>query len=217
MFGSNTSVATSNISYSLSNYVYTTVVGGSVTSDYASNTATWSSNNLLVNTGDIITGQLTTSNNASATQIQLGPIPREVHIRITNTSNASVFLGVAYSNTHLHVNSVPNDMVVRNDTGRIFFNYSSNGVGLVNSNNNIGIGTVTPSFKLDVSGTINSTGNISGPTITFLSNLGLFASNASVFGSNTSVASSNTSYNLSNFVYGTNTTNIMQGSFQVTI
>jgi uncharacterized membrane protein len=208
MFASNTLVATSNTSYSLSNYVYTTGLNAGTTSDYASNTATWSSNNLLLITGDTISGQLTTSNNSSATQIQLGPIPREVHIKMTNTSNANAFIGIAYSNTNLHVNAVPNDMVVRNDTGRILLNYSSNGVGLVNSNNNIGIGTTTPSFKLDVSGTINSTGNISGPTITSLSNLGLFASNTSVFGSNTSTNASNVSFSLSNYVYGTNTTNI---------
>lgn len=63
---------------------------------------------------------------------------------------------------------------------------------------NVGIGTSNPSFKLDVSGTINASTYV-GATITSLSNLGMF-------GSNTSVSASNTVISLSNYVYGTSTT-----------
>jgi len=75
-------------------------------------------------------------------------------------------------------------------------------LGGTNANaGNVGIGTTTPGYKLDVSGTINSTGNITGPTITSLSNLG-------IFGSNTAISASNTVISLSNYTYGTNTANI---------
>jgi len=66
---------------------------------------------------------------------------------------------------------------------------------------NVGIGTLTPGYKLDVSGTINSTGNLTGPTITSLSNLG-------IFGSNTSISASNTVISLSNYVYTTSSMNV---------
>ena len=65
----------------------------------------------------------------------------------------------------------------------------------------VGIGLCNPSYTLDVNGTINSVGNLTGPTITSLSNLGIFSSN-------TAISASNTTISLSNYVYGTNTTNI---------
>jgi Chaperone of endosialidase len=54
----------------------------------------------------------------------------------------------------------------------------------VNSNQNVGIGTTTPAYTLDVAGTINSSGNLTGPTITSLSNLGIFGSNTAIWSSN---------------------------------
>jgi hypothetical protein len=64
---------------------------------------------------------------------------------------------------------------------------------------NVGIGTTNPSTTLDVNGTINST-TIQGPTITALSNLGIFSSNTAIIASNVAIS-------LSNYVYTTNTTN----------
>lgn len=48
---------------------------------------------------------------------------------------------------------------------------------------NVGIGTSTPSQRLDVNGTVNATA-YTGATITSLSNLGLFGSNTSLWSSN---------------------------------
>jgi len=111
--------------------------------------------------------------------------------------------------------------------------WSSDSSNVYILDSNIGIGTSTPSFTLDVNGSINAT-SYTGGTITSLSNLGLFgsnvsttlsnyvygtnttnvswASNAAVFGSNTSVTASNKTFALSNYVYGTNTTNISWSS-----
>ena len=111
--------------------------------------------------------------------------------------------------------------------------WSSNSSNIFILNSNVGIGTSTPSFALDVNGTVNAT-TYSGATITSLSNLGLFgsntttslsnymyganttniswASNAAIFGSNTSASASNATISLSNYVYGTNTTNISWAS-----
>lgn len=146
-WASNAVVFSSNTSYLLSN---TSLPWTSNTALFGSNVGVWNSNNMVRKSGDTMTGQLTLSNNNTATQIQLGPLPKETHIKFANTSNASAFIGVAYSNTNLNISTVPNDMVIRNDTGRIFVNYNSSGIGIVNSNNFIGIGTGTPNESLDV-------------------------------------------------------------------
>jgi Chaperone of endosialidase/Phage T4 tail fibre len=65
---------------------------------------------------------------------------------------------------------------------------------LSGNSNAVGIGTTNPLYKLDVAGTINSSGNLTGPTVTSLSNLG-------IFGSNTVIS-------LSNYVYTTSSTNV---------
>ena len=62
----------------------------------------------------------------------------------------------------------------------------------------VGIGTSSPSSKLDVNGTINAT-NYTGTTITNLSNLGVWSSNTSVWGSNTAIWGSNTARWSSNY------------------
>lgn len=137
---------------------------------FGSNTAVWSSNNLLRRTGGTMSGLLITSNNASANQLQLGPVASEVHMIMTNTSNATSLIGIPYASGQLHNNSVVNDMIIRNDTGRIFLNYSALGVGLVNSNNNIGIGTSSPAYKLDVVGSCRTTVT-GGASATFVENI----------------------------------------------
>ena len=248
VFSSNTSVSVSNVSISLSNYVYgtnttnistaqTTALWSSNVALYGSNTAYWSSNtaipwtsntalfgsntaywlsnNHVNKAGDTMTGTLTMNTPSSFSVITFA-----------NNITGNVNLGLAYAATQFSTDANSNDFVVRTVpvAGRIMMQNGSGSSALtINSNNTVGIGTSTPAYKLDVVGTINSTDAISGPTITLLSNLGLYGSNtaywtsntaipwtsnASIFGSNTSVSASNVSISLSNYVYGTNTTNI---------
>lgn len=75
--------------------------------------------------------------------------------------------------------------------GNQFSNNSSN-VFLLSSN--LGIGTSNPTNLLDVNGTVNASTYV-GPTITSLSNLGMFSSNIAVTASNISVWTSNNMYN----------------------
>jgi trimeric autotransporter adhesin len=71
----------------------------------------------------------------------------------------------------------------------------------VNPSGNVGIGTSAPSYKLDVNGTVNASGNITSPTITSLSNLGVFGSNLAVYSSNAIVSFSNyTTTNMTSIV-----------------
>ena len=127
-------------------------------------------------------------------------------ISFSNNVGSLVDLGLPHTTANLFFTNgtYSNDFVIRQNAtgGRVLLNNGGTFGGIcLNSNNTVGIGTSTPMYTLDVVGNINSTANITGPTITSLSNLGVFSSNTAISASNTTIA-------LSNYVYGTNTTNI---------
>jgi hypothetical protein len=136
-----------------------------------------------------------------------------VGIGLSNPSEKLDVFGKIYSSTQFLNNSNDSATVpafsFKEDSNTGMYHASNDAIGFttngsekmrIDTNGNVGIGTVSPSAKLDVNGTINSTGDMTGPTITSLSNLGMFSSN-------TAISASNTTISLSNYVYGTSTTN----------
>jgi hypothetical protein len=186
-----------------------------------------------------IAGGMNITNVGNAQHLQLSN-NNSPYIKI-HGSNGVFAAGVASVNGAHSSDSVAGDVILKTlppgTTGRMLLQTGSGSSAMcINSNNNIGIGTVYPMTKLDVSGTVNATA-YTGTTITTLSNIGAYGSNTSIslsnyiyttsstnistaqttadwssntglFGSNTSVSASNTTISLSNYVYGTNTTNI---------
>lgn len=204
----------------------------------ASNTAYWSSNNLVKSSGHTMTGTLVTPyigvNTSTPTEraditgnLKVSSniyVANRIGVNTSNPSQAIHVVGDMRIEGTLDVNgilSTVNTDVKLTDQ----FTVSNNGTGpalkvyqmgaqpvadffddttlamRIADGGNVGIGTSTPGYKLDVSGTINATGNITGPTITSLSNLGMFSSN-------TSISASNTVISLSNYVYTTSSTNL---------
>ena len=221
-FGSNTSVYSSNSVVGLSNYTYGTIatnistaqttatyssnasVFGSNTSVFgsncsvsASNTAIWSSNNLLNKSGGTVNNYLQMS---ACNGVCI----------ISSSSNGGSYISLAQGANMFSVSSnQPYYGMGVSDLGFMgIHSYGGIGMGdlgntqLYIRNNCVGVGVSNPStYKLDVSGTANVTGNITSPTITSLSNLGMYSSNTSGYSSNTTVS-------LSNYIYTTSTTNI---------
>ena len=83
-----------------------------------------------------------------------------------DSSNVPGFSWAQNSNTGMYLHSI-------NTVG---FTTGGNARMVIDSSGNIGVGTVTPSTRLDVNGTINAT-TYQGTTITNLSNMALWASN----------------------------------------
>jgi hypothetical protein len=84
-------------------------------------------------------------------------------IQFSNDRNASVSLGLAYQAGHFSADSGSNDFIIRNDStvGKILLqNGGTNAAFIINSNNNVGIATAAPLYKLHVSGDVFA----SGPT-----------------------------------------------------
>jgi Chaperone of endosialidase len=155
LFGSNTAISASNTTFALSNYTYgtntTNITNAQTTANWASNaglfgsnTSVWSSNNLLKKTGDTMTGILT----MNATNF--------ISVSLSNNKGADALVGLAYLAGQYGSDTNSNDLVIRNTPtiGRIFLQNGNAASALcINSNNNIGIGTATPTYKLEVSGT----------------------------------------------------------------
>jgi hypothetical protein len=175
----------------------------------SSNTAYWSSNNLLSKSGGIVNNYLQVSAcNGNAL--------------ISSSSNGGSYLSLAQGAN-----------IVYPSSNWCFYGLGCSALGQVNlqgyggvtmgdygyttvyvRNNNVGIGVSNPStYKLDVAGVVSASGYV-GSTITNLPNLGLFGSNTSVWSSNASVSLSNNVTSFSNsFVSLSNTFSTLSNSF----
>lgn len=219
LFGSNTAVSACNSVVSLSNAFYTSTTG--TTAIGASNTAYWSSNNLLnKNTGGTITANITVSSN-----INIGSnvfVANDIlSTNTTTTYNTGSYLynqvfDIAYSNVSPNVDgskyATAGSISIKGQTlqwgggainvygaelfleggkspnaglqaGNMVFKTNNTEQMRINESGNVGIGTTSPSTRLDVAGTINAT-SYTGVTITSLSNLGIFSSNTALWSSN---------------------------------
>jgi len=115
---------------------------------------------------------------------------------LSNT-NMGFNMGIAGSGGQISSDAAAGDVILRNTitTGKILLQNGAGASALcVNSNNNIGIGTTTPAYKLDVIGSVRSTGCItSSYTVAFSSTtLGTYrdiASYTSTYGSASFIAS----------------------------
>ena len=94
-------------------------------------------------------------------------------------------LGIAGSTNHFFTGTVAGDAVIKqNSTGKLHLGYGSVDPSItINSSNNVGIGTVAPAAKLEISGSSNSALlNIKSP----ISGAILFVSGSGAVGINTS-------------------------------
>lgn len=117
-----------------------------------------------------------------------------------NNGASALNIGVANVAGAYSTDAATNDTIVRNNGGKLLLQSGSGASAIcVNTTNNVGIGTVNPSHKLDVAGNVNAL-SFSGATIASLSNLGMSASNTAVWASNnTSNIINRTTDYISNF------------------
>jgi hypothetical protein len=159
MFGSNQS---SNIT-SLSNFAYLTNTSNTSNITATQTTASWASNNLLnKNTGGTLSNSLDISGGGGIMLFATNP-------NMGSNGNASISVGKAKS-----TNNVANirythvaDSNTNNYVGIGF--WGNDDIFNVRATGNVGIGTTTPSTKLDVNGTVNASA-FTGSTITTLTN-----------------------------------------------
>lgn len=158
------------------------------------NIGTWNSSGLKVYNFSGAIG-FTVSNNSSP------------GIEVNNGSSA-LNLGVASATGNYSSDAATNDVVIRNSAGKLLFQYGSAASAIcINTSNNVGIGTASPSTKLDVNGTVNAT-SYTGTTITDLYNLGQWGSNTARWSSNYGAALCNLGTDAFNkAVYGSNVAN----------
>lgn len=104
-------------------------------------------------------------------------------IEVNNGSNA-LNLGVSSIFGGYSADAVPNDAIIRSGNGKLLLQSGSSGSAIcITTTNNVGIGTASPSSRLDVNGTINAQ-NYTGTTITNMSNLAMNSSNVAYWSSN---------------------------------
>lgn len=85
------------------------------------------------------------------------------HILLSNDKGTSILIAAPYSAGQYSSDANSNDFVIRNNAtgGKLHFQSGTAGAALtVNSNNNIGISTGNPAYKLDVNGVIKCNGFI---------------------------------------------------------
>jgi hypothetical protein len=170
--------------------------GGGTTSHWSNN-----SSNVYINLNSNV--GIGTTTPATAMHILGGNITLETGSFAVNASSSTYinFVETSFNDRF----GILTEFAGTGDTNRV--SITTNSTGSVPTSNdakltivqsgNVGIGTLAPTTKLDVNGTINATA-YQGTTITNLSNMALFGSNTSVAASNTSIWASNTSVAASN-------------------
>lgn len=85
--------------------------------------------------------------------------------KLFDSSTQQGIFGLAEGAGHFSSDASVGDIVLKAETGKLLLT-GSGASSLAISSNNVGIGTTTPGYKLDVNGSINATGlNISGSPV----------------------------------------------------
>jgi hypothetical protein len=191
LFGSNTSVSSSNTVISLSNFVYgnnsTNISWTSNAATFGSNTSVWTSNNMFNKAGGIISGNTTiqgTTGLSNTITLYASSTTNGATMVINSTSGAG---GRDY-----RIISTLSANAGGSGAFQIYDQTASTSRLHIDSNGNIGIGTTTPSYKLDVSGDINFTGVFRQNGVPYIgSQWSNNSSNIFIFGSNIGIGTSN--------------------------
>jgi hypothetical protein len=75
-------------------------------------------------------------------------------------AGANVWIGYAAGSGQYFTNAAAGDIVYRNGGGKLLFGNTGGDAGMALSGDKLGIGTVNPSYKLEVAGDINYTGTL---------------------------------------------------------
>ncbi|KAJ3033248.1 hypothetical protein HDV00_006570 [Rhizophlyctis rosea] len=123
----------------------------------------------LSNAKNITTASLTLASGMSLTAFSGGSwmnLPTTGPSGIgTGGAGANCFIGYCQSAGHWFTNASPGDVAYRNNAGRILWGNTGGDASMALSGDNLGIGTATPTSRLDVNGNANVSGTINVGTI----------------------------------------------------